>query len=174
MGAKMARQEPDASSRIGRQLECSGDGGGAQPGNVVPCRSVSFEMRDGVLSLRLPSGRELSYPAPVIRPGRFGKKQMMFTDMEAGRRRGRHMYGGAWAENVTSAVARDLLVEAMKRLRAAGYKLVLHTHDEIVAEMPIGEGSVEEFKRLLIEVPAWAQGLPVAAKVFECNRFKKD
>ena len=131
-------------------------------------------MRDSVLSLRLPSGRELNYPAPVIRPGRFGKKQLMFTDMEAGRRRGRHMYGGAWAENATQAVARDLLVEGMKRLRAAGYKLVMHTHDEVCAEMPIGEGSVEEFKRLLVEVPTWAQGLPVAAKVFECDRFKKD
>jgi DNA polymerase len=131
-------------------------------------------MRDGVLFARLPSGRELSYPAPVIKPGRFGTQQITFTNMEAGRRHGTQMYGGRWAENVTSAVARDLLVDAMKRLRAAGYKLVLHTHDEIVAEMPIGEGSVEEFKRLLIEVPAWAQGLPVAAKVFECNRFKKD
>jgi hypothetical protein len=40
--------------------------------------------------------------------------------------------------------------------------------------LPIREGSLEEFKRLLVEVPAWAQGLPVAAKVFECDRFKKD
>jgi hypothetical protein len=40
--------------------------------------------------------------------------------------------------------------------------------------VPIGQGSVEEFKRRLVEVPAWAQGLPVAAKVFECARFKKD
>ena len=71
-------------------------------------------------------------------------------------------------------MARDLLVDAMKRLRAAGYALVLHTHDEIVAEMPVGQGSVEEFKRLLVEVPAWAQGLPIAAKVFERSRFKKD
>jgi DNA polymerase len=84
------------------------------------------------------------------------------------------MYGGKWAENVTSAVVRDLFVEAMKRLRAGGYDLVMHTHDEIVAEMPIGKGSIEEFKRLLVEVPAWARGLPVGAKVFECDRFRKD
>jgi DNA polymerase len=84
------------------------------------------------------------------------------------------MYAGRWAENVTSAAARDLLVEAMKRLRAAGYILVLHTHDEIVAEMPAGQGSAEELKRLLVEVPAWARGLPIAAKVFESARFKKN
>jgi DNA polymerase len=94
--------------------------------------------------------------------------------MEAGRRKGRHMYGGAWAENVTQAVARDLLVEGMKRLRGAGYKLVMHAHDEVCAEMAIGQGSAEEFERLLVEAPAWAQELPIAAEVFECNRFKKD
>src|SRR5215471_6641739 len=144
------------------------------PGLVVPCRTVSFVMREDVLFARLPSGRELSYPAPSIEPGRFGANQVAFLEMEAGRQRGKQMHGGKWAENVTSAAARDLLVEAMKRLRAAGYVLVLHTHDEIVAEMPIGKGSVEEFKRLLVEVPAWAHGLPVEAKVFESNRFKKD
>jgi DNA polymerase len=144
------------------------------PGTVIPCRTVSFAMRENVLILRLLSGRELNYPAPSIKPGRFGQQQITFLDMEAGRRRGKHIYGGKWAENVASAAARDLLVEAMKRLRAAGYALVLHTHDEIVAEMPIGQGSVEEFKRLLVEVPAWAQELPIAAKVFEHDRFKKD
>ena len=144
------------------------------PGMSFPCRNVSFQMGDGVLSLRLPSGRELRYPAPSLAPGRFGKQQLVFTDMEAGRRVGRHMYGGAWAENVTQAVARDLLVEGMKRLRVAGYKLVMHAHDEVCAEMPIGQGSAGEFERLLVEAPAWAPELPIAAKVFECNRFKKD
>jgi DNA polymerase len=144
------------------------------PGVPFSCRSVSFRMSDGVLSLRLPSGHDLSYPAPAIQPGRYGRDQLTFTDMEAGRRRGRHMYGGKWAENVTQAVARDLLVEGMKRLRAAGYQLVMHTHDEICAEVPIGQGSVEEFERLLVAPSGWAQGLPIAAKVFECDRFKKD
>ena len=156
------------------QLDAAAGAAVRNPGMSFPCRNVSFKMGDGVLSLRLPSGRELSYPAPSLAPGRFGKQQLMFTDMEAGRRKGRHMYGGAWAENVTQAVARDLLVEGMKRLRVAGYKLVMHAHDEVCAEMPIGQGSAGEFERLLVEAPAWAQELPIAAKVFECNRFKKD
>jgi DNA polymerase len=144
------------------------------PEMAFPCRSVLFEMRAGVLYLRLPSGRELSYPAPEIKPGRFGEQQITFLQMEAGSRKGKQMYGGQWAENVTQAVARDLLVAAMKRLRAAGYAIVMHAHDEVTAEMPRDVGSVEEFQRLLIEVPAWAHGLPIAAKVFECTRFKKD
>jgi DNA polymerase len=106
---------------------------------------------------------------PVIEPGRLGYPQIRLNG-----HRSERMYGGKWAENVTSAAARDLLVEAMKRLRAAGYVLTLHTHDEIGAEMPVEVGSADEFKRLLIEVPEWAHGLPIAAKVFECNRFKKD
>jgi acetylornithine deacetylase/succinyl-diaminopimelate desuccinylase-like protein len=39
----------------------------------------------------------------------------------------------------------------MKRLRSAGYKLVMHAHDEVCAEIPIGQGSVEEFERLLVD-----------------------
>ena len=50
----------------------------------------------------------------------------------------------------------------------------MHTHDEIGAEMPTGVGCSEAFKRLLVEAPTWASGLPVAAKVFEAKRFKKD
>jgi hypothetical protein len=41
-------------------------------------------------------------------------------------------------------------------------------------EMPLGAGSLEEVERLLVEVPAWAEGLPIASKVFESGRFKMD
>ena len=46
-------------------------------------------------------------------------------------------------------------------------------HDEIIAEVPDGFGSLEEFNRLLVEAPAWAEGLPIAAKVREGPRFSK-
>ena len=52
-----------------------------------------------------------------------------------------------------SGISRDLLVEAMQRIEAAGYPIVLHCHDEIVAEVPEGSADTEEFTRLMTQVP---------------------
>ena len=54
------------------------------------------------------------------------------------------------AENATQAVARDVMLDAVVRLSAAGYRIVLTVHDEIVAEVPNGFGSFGEFVRLAL------------------------
>ena len=76
-------------------------------------------------------------------------------------------------ENAVQAVARDLFAAAMPRLEAAGYPIVLHLHDEIVAEVPEDFGSVAEIKRIITASPDWAAGLPIAAKGDERERFCK-
>ena len=72
------------------------------------------------------------------------------------------------------ATARDLLAEAMLRLRDAGFEIVMHVHDEAVLEVPIGHSGVEEVCALMAEAPAWADGLPLRADGYECEFYKKD
>jgi DNA polymerase bacteriophage-type len=88
-------------------------------------------------------------------------------------RGGNGAYGGLWTENIVSAISRDLLAAALLRLERAGYRVGLHVHDEIIAEVPIGFGSTEEFTRLMITPPSWALGLPIAAQAWSGSRFSK-
>src|SRR5262249_12530574 len=58
-------------------------------------------------------------------------------------------------------------------LEAAGYRIVMHVHDEIVAEVPQDFESEDEFLKIMTEAPAWAAGLPIAAKARSGPRFCK-
>jgi DNA polymerase len=149
-----------------------------RPDTIVPCRGVAFRYCvDGFLRLRLPNGRKLAYPFAKLKLLRDDGTAVVFQDNCKGRwtenRGGRGAYGGVWTENLVQAVARDLFVEAMHRLEVAGYPIVLHAHDEAVVEVPEDFGSIEDFVRIFTELPAWAAGLPVAAKARTGERWCK-
>jgi DNA polymerase len=145
-------------------------------GRVVRCGPVAFRSNGTFLQLKLPSGRKLSYPQPRI-IGDEREQYVLFSDNGLGQfkdcRHSLGAYGGLWTENIVSGIARDLLVEAMLRIEAAGYSIAMHVHDEVVAEVPNGFGSTDEFTHLMTRKPVWALDLPIAAKAWSGKRYCK-
>jgi DNA polymerase len=84
-------------------------------------------------------------------------------------------YGGKICENIVQAVARDVLASGLLRAETAGYRVCLHVHDEIIAEVPdIDEYSADGLSAIMSHNPGWTLGLPLAAAGFETLRYRKD
>lgn len=144
-------------------------------GTAYTVRNVVFKKAGSFLYIKLPSGRLLAYPKPRIVAGGMKDEQLEFSGVEPIKKTwgARKTYAGKLVENITQAVARDLMAEAMLRLDAAGYELVMTVHDEIVAEVDKNFGSVKDFEKIMCEVPDWAKGLPLAAEGYESERYRK-
>lgn len=140
----------------------------------TPDHGIYFYMRGRSLFLRLPSGRELVYVDASIEEGEYGPKIVYWgLDQEKKKWSKLDTYGGKICENITQAVARDLLMHGLQNLDRAGYKTVLHVHDEGVVEVPIGVGSLDEVNRLMCDLPEWAKDLPLKAAGEESFYYKK-
>lgn len=136
---------------------------------------VTFTWRSGILFITLPSGRKLSYIKPRLATNRFGRMGLTYEGVGESKKWMRiETYGPKLVENIVQATARDLLAEAMLRLRNAGFDIVMHIHDEAVLEVPDGVSSVEEICQIMSVAPAWADGLPLRADGYECDFYKKD
>lgn len=132
--------------------------------------------KDGADRLvRLPSGRAVVYRGLKARwVHKWGKRVQVisFASTKAPGLR-EDTYGGKLTENITQAVARDVLADALLRLEARGYEAVGHVHDEILV-LGADASSVERVKAVMVEPSPWAAGLPIAAEGFTCARYRKD
>lgn len=137
--------------------------------------NLCFTYRSGILFVTLPSGRKLSYIKPRMTQNRFGRESLSYEGVGESKKWMRiETYGPKLVENIVQATARDLLAQAMLRLRKKGFDIVMHIHDEAVLEVPEGVSGVEEICRIMSEQPDWAAGLPLRADGYACAFYKKD
>jgi len=163
-----------------------------EPGVVQTCgpndhRKIKYKTNGSFLFCRLPSGRKICYPYPKIElktiiyedddgeTRSFQKQVVTYKRVDPLSRKWVRAgaYGGLYTENITQAVARDLLAETLIRLEDKGYPVIMHVHDEILCEIPSGTKSKKEFAEIMCENPHWARGLPLEANVWRGKRYRK-
>lgn len=156
--------------------------GGAQ----FMARREKIAGRDTV-QIVLPSGRALTYWAPRVEmvgdrreiavetyhSGCAGPDSGINADAEGARYS--RVWGGRICENIVQAVAFDLLLTSLLRMRDAGLKIAFHVHDEIVVVAKTKDA--EDVARMMVacmtEPPEWARGLPLATEPEIMPRYRK-
>lgn len=140
---------------------------------------VQYVADQKFLYCRLPSGRYIHYPFPqvawksktVVIDGDeivFNRNTVSYQTSRGYRE---DLYGGSQTAHVVSGLARDVLVEGMFNVEAAGYPIILTIHDETLSEVPIGFGSIEEYERELMRPISWMGDCPIAVSAWEGPRY---
>mgnify|MGYP000930553022 FL=1 len=182
------RDKSPAVRRFWSQLErILGTGGGVDTG------LVSIEVKGQDRYVWLPSKRPIVYRGltrrwkqPLDVDGTpLGPARLVPHVLNTGGDRARVPYkplhGGIITENIVQAVARDILVAALRRLEEAGWPVVTHIHDEVVCEIPADrrgmseEALVNEVSEIMCRPPSWADDdLVIKAAGYTCQRYHKE
>lgn len=151
-----------------------------QKEEIISVRNISFLHRDieglPFLLLKLPSGRKLAYPRPRLIPSqRFeGATSIVYFGNILGTQWGDvTTYAGSLVENITQAVAADLMASGCIKAEAKGYETATLIHDEALSYYKDGQ-TVEEFVQCLTTLPDWAAGLPLEAEGALVPFYRKD
>ena len=142
------------------------------PGARVPAGRIEYVYQPGLMGgtlvCILPDGRLLTYPQFKREPyvDEHGNQKIRTSFVKGfGSGYGRvDIWRGTFAENVTQATAASFLRRALAELRDI---VVLHTHDEIITEVPEAL-ALETADRVLSVMQRglpWSDGLPLTASV---------
>jgi DNA polymerase len=154
-----------------------------RPGSVHQVAKCTIWRTPKWLIIELPSGRRLMYATPTVKnvveydeeteeiKSRPSIRYMAAKNKQWHKER---TYGGKIIENITQGIANDVLRTFLLRARADGWPLILHVHDEGVAETPIGLFSLDDFLTLMERPLWWADGLPLKAAGYVSQRYRKD
>ncbi|MFU0530792.1 DNA polymerase [Gardnerella vaginalis] len=138
----------------------------------VRTHNIVFTYKSGFLIIKLPSKRCLYYVKPRVEENKYGGESVTYEGVGSTKKWERlESYGPKFVENITQAIARDILLYAMQTLKE--YRIVAHVHDEAIIETDKSV-SVQSVCELMGRTPPWAEGLFLRADGYECDFYKKD
>ena len=133
---------------------------------------IKFFWKSGMLFIKLPSGRTLSYVKPKMGENKFGGESVTYEGVGSTKKWERlESYGPKFVENIVQAVSRDLLMNAMKTLSHCF--ICGHVHDELIIECQ-SKVSLDELCKQMARVPDWMPDILLRADGYTTPFYKKD
>lgn len=133
---------------------------------------IHFICKSGMLFIKLPSGRCLSYVKPRMGENKFGGESVTYEGVGATKKWERiESYGPKFVENIIQAISRDILMYAIKTLSHCF--ICGHVHDEVIIECSQGL-SIDAICDQMGRTPPWINGLLLRADGYETMFYKKD
>ena len=167
------------------------------PGKRYRVGPVKFIFKNSFLWVILPSGRSLAYKDATVEwenvilkdddgleIKRFKAKKLRYYAINhKAKKEDCHIpgvkwtreatYGGKLVENIVQAVSRDILAEAIVRAEKSGFDVLMHSHDELVCEAAVNKFTEDQYKKVMEQLPAWAEGLPLKSGGWKGLRYRK-
>lgn len=135
-------------------------------------KGIRFYYQSGMLFIKLPSGRQLSYVKPRMGENKFGGEAVTYEGVGGTKKWERiESYGPKFVENIVQAISRDILSFAMKTLSHCF--ICGHVHDELIIECS-KDVSMDVICEQMGRTPSWATGLVMRADGYETEFYKKD
>ena len=133
---------------------------------------IKFLCRSGMLFIKLPSGRTLSYVKPRIGENRFGGESVTYEGIGSTKKWERiESYGPKFVENIVQAVSRDLLCFAMRNLSHCF--ICGHVHDELIIECS-QDVDYKSICNIMSRSPNWMPDILIRGDGYETKFYKKD
>jgi len=139
-------------------------------------KALAYRFQGGHLFAELPSGRSICYWHARINP----EGQLVYMGVNQTTKQWQEIetWGGKLVENLTQAVARDCLAEAMTRVSKMGYQIVMHIHDEMIVDVPVRHETaghaLDLINKAMSDPISWAPGLPLKGDGYCCDYYMKD
>lgn len=150
----------------------------ALKGNPVRYKGLRFGVLRGAMYIELPSGRRLQYFNARLATNKWGGESIKYEGVDPDTKQWGWVdtYGGKLTENIVQAIARDCLAEALVKVDKAGFDLVMHVHDELIAVLDelTAETDLEIINGIMGEELPWAKGLPLKGDGYLTKYYKKD
>jgi len=143
---------------------------------LIIARELDYDKEQDFLTITLPSGRKLFYTKPFIQRNEMGREAIYYRGINQETKKWENIptYGGKLTENIVQAIARDCLAESLKRLENAGYKAVMHIHDEVILDVPAEFVDLKNVTDIMGAPIKWAQGLLLRADGYKTGFYKKE